>query len=44
MLAYTYIGLGDFQLLDKPYPSIIDERDAIVRVTLASICTSDLHI
>ena len=44
MLAYTYIGLGDFQLLDKPYPSIIDDRDAIVRVTLASICTSDLHI
>ncbi len=29
---------------DKPKPEIKDERDAIVRVTLGSICTSDLHI
>ena len=31
-------------MLDKPKPEILDDRDAIVRVTLASICTSDLHI
>ena len=31
-------------MLDKPKPEILDPRDAIVRVTLASICTSDLHI
>lgn len=44
MLAYTYIEHGKFELRDKPVPQIKDPRDAIVRVTLGSICTSDLHI
>ncbi len=44
MLAYTYMEQGRFALLDKPRPHLLHERDAIVRVTLASICTSDLHI
>lgn len=44
MQAYTYIGPGEFALRDKPRPELSDSRDAIVRVTLASICTSDLHI
>ena len=44
MLAYTYVEQGHFALLDKPMPALRDPRDAIVRVTLASICTSDLHI
>ncbi len=44
MKAYTYIQQGRFDLLDKPRPELLDPRDAIVRVTLASICTSDLHI
>ncbi|MBQ8647098.1 MAG: alcohol dehydrogenase catalytic domain-containing protein [Oscillospiraceae bacterium] len=44
MLAYTYVGPGRFELLEKPKPALQDARDAIVRVTLASICTSDLHI
>ena len=44
MKAYTYIERGRFSLLDKPKPALQDPRDAIVRVTLASICTSDLHI
>lgn len=44
MLAYTYIEKGKFQLLEKPEPVLLHDRDAIVRVTLASICTSDLHI
>lgn len=44
MLAYTYIQKGKFELLDKPKPVLLDDRDAIVKVTLASICTSDLHI
>ena len=30
--------------IEKGKPTIIDEHDAIVRVTLSSICTSDLHI
>ena len=44
MLAYTYIEQGTFELLEKQRPQIKDSRDAIVRVTLSSICTSDLHI
>lgn len=44
MLAYTYIKHGKFGLLEKPRPELKDSRDAIVRVTLGSICTSDLHI
>lgn len=44
MLSYSYIGKGRFELVDKPEPQIVDPRNAIVRVTLGSICTSDLHI
>ena len=44
MSACTYAEKGKFQLTEKPKPVIQDDRDAIVRVTLASICTSDLHI
>ena len=44
MLAYTFVDKGRFNLLEKPKPVLLDDRDAIVRVTLASICTSDLHI
>lgn len=44
MLAYSYIEQGKFQLIEKPRPVLQDGQDAIVRLTLASICTSDLHI
>lgn len=44
MLAYTYIEKGKFALIDKPKPTLVDPTDAIVRVTVGSICTSDLHI
>ena len=44
MLAYTYIKHGVFELTNKPKPEIIKPQDAIVKVTLSSICTSDLHI
>lgn len=44
MLAYTYVSTGCFRLIEKPRPEIINPKDAIVKVTLASICTSDLHI
>ena len=39
-----YISKGTFALTEKPKPIILDNRDAIVKVTLASICSSDLHI
>ena len=44
MLAYTYISHGKFELINKPKPELQSPRDAIVRITLGSICTSDLHI
>ena len=44
MLAYTYVEQGRFELREKPRPQLLDARDALVRVTLGSICTSDLHI
>lgn len=44
MRAYTYIEKGRFALLEKPKPVLENDRDAIVKVTLASICSSDLHI
>lgn len=44
MLACTYKSAGNFELTQKPKPQIIDPQDAIIRVTMSSICTSDLHI
>lgn len=42
MLAYTYMEHGRFSLIEKPVPELKDPKDALVRVTLGSICTSDL--
>ena len=44
MQAYTYVEKGTFELREKPKPELQHPRDAIVRLTLGSICTSDLHI
>ena len=44
MLSYTYKEFGKFELIEKEKPQIIDSKDAIVKVTMSSICTSDLHI
>ena len=44
MKTYTYISEGKFGFVEKPKPELMHERDAIVKVTLASICSSDIHI
>lgn len=44
MKALTYLERGRFAVTEKPKPVATDPRDAVVRVTLGSICTSDLHI
>lgn len=44
MLTYTYISNGKFGFVEKSKPILLSNRDAVVKVTLASICTSDLHI
>lgn len=44
MKALTYVAAGKFEFTDKPRPLIKEKTDAIVKVTLSSICSSDLHI
>lgn len=44
MIAYTYKEKGKFELTEKPKPQILEPTDAIVKVTMSSICSSDLHI
>lgn len=44
MLAYTYKEKNKFVLENKEKPVLKNDTDAIVRVTLASICSSDIHI
>ena len=46
MKALIYNKKSDkkIQLIEKDIPQITEEKDAIVKVTMSSICTSDLHI
>ncbi|WP_204217297.1 alcohol dehydrogenase [Gordonibacter sp. An230] len=44
MKALVHNGSGAIALTERPRPRIVEPTDAIVRVTLSSICTSDLHI
>ena len=43
MRATYMFGAGDVRVLDVPDPRIIEPSDAIVRVTRACVCGSDLH-
>jgi threonine dehydrogenase-like Zn-dependent dehydrogenase len=44
MRALTWQGIGKVTIENVPDPSILNPRDAIVRVTSTSICGSDLHL
>ena len=44
MLAYVYEDTGKFCMEEREKPKLLYPTDAIVRVTLASICSSDIHI
>jgi alcohol dehydrogenase len=44
MKALVYRGPGKYAWEDKPRPSIQDPGDAIVRITMSTICGTDLHI
>jgi threonine dehydrogenase-like Zn-dependent dehydrogenase len=43
MRATTLRGPGRVELVDAPWPEVRDPRDAVVRVTRAAICGTDLH-
>ena len=44
MKAVVYEGNGKVVLKERPAPVILDDKDAIVQVTLTTICSSDIHI
>ena len=44
MKALVWSGGSELLLMDRPLPTLQDSRDAIVRVTRSTLCTSDLHI
>ena len=44
MKANCWYGKRDLRVEDVPDPTILNPRDAIVRVTTAAICGSDLHL
>jgi threonine dehydrogenase-like Zn-dependent dehydrogenase len=44
MKATCWMGKTDVQVKEVPDPKILNQRDAIVRVTATAICGSDLHL
>ena len=44
MKAVVYQENGKIGMEERPVPKLQEESDALVKVTLTSICTSDLHI
>ena len=44
MKAVCWMGKHDVQVLNVPDPEILNERDAIIKITKTAICGSDLHL
>lgn len=44
MKATAWMGKDKVKVIDVPEPSIMNPRDAIVRITTTAICGSDLHL
>ena len=44
MKAVVYKGNGEIRLEERPMPVLKSARDAIVQVTMTTICSSDIHI
>ena len=44
MKAIVFESVGRVALAERPEPRLVDPRDALVRVTTAGVCGSDLHI
>ncbi|RCJ26629.1 hypothetical protein A6S26_14645 [Nostoc sp. ATCC 43529] len=44
MKAVCWYGANDVRVETVPDPKILNPRDAILKVTSATICGSDLHI
>ena len=44
MKANCWVSPNKVEVQDVPDPSILNDRDAIVRITSTAICGSDLHL
>ena len=44
MRANCWMGRNTVQVRDVPDPTILNRRDAIIKVTSTAICGSDLHL
>ncbi|WP_320955951.1 alcohol dehydrogenase catalytic domain-containing protein, partial [Enterocloster asparagiformis] len=44
MKAVVFKGVGEIGLEERPMPVLQEPGDALVRVTLTTICSSDIHI
>lgn len=44
MRAVVFKGVGEIGLEERPLPKLREPGDALVRVTLTTICSSDIHI
>ena len=44
MKANCWMGLRNVQVEEVPDPKILNQRDAIIRITSTAICGSDLHL
>lgn len=44
MRAVTYVAPGQVALADVPAPAVVESTDAVVKVMLAGICGTDLHV
>jgi threonine dehydrogenase-like Zn-dependent dehydrogenase len=44
MKALRWYGKHDVRVEEVPVPKIINDRDAIIRITATAICGSDLHL
>ncbi len=44
MRALCWYGIHDVRVENVPDPTILNPRDAIIKVTLTAICGSDLHL
>ena len=44
MKAACWYGTNDVRVEQVPDPTILNPRDAIIKITLTAICGSDLHL
>ena len=44
MRALTWHGVNDLRVETAPDPEIVSQKDVILKVTMSSVCGSDLHL